>query len=213
MPTAISALQWPPRWRSRWWAAHRGALLRAGNERVLDSLLDAQRSGRCFGAPVAGRRVERIGDWTRTALDRSHTAALAGCFLFFFNVGSYWNLYRADRHPSRTRTQVIADGLAIGVAFGIVGALMASWLGDRRGRLPPIGVGAALTVGAVLPLLAHFGVLTFVGSAIAYNFVWNLSLAFSTARSTRSTSAGAALPPRGISCGRRRRRVRPSRRC
>ena len=87
--------------------------------------------------------------------------------------------------------------VATGVAFGIAGALLASWLGDRRGRLLPIGLGAALTVGAVMPLLARFGVMTFVGSAIVYNFVWNLSLAFqySTVNAVDRSGRGVAAAP------------------
>ena len=145
--------------------------------------------------PAGGSRGSGTGRarlWTGPTL-----LALAGCFLFFFNVGSYWTYIELIGTRAGLGTQVIADGLAIGVAFGIVGALMASWLGDRRGRLPPIGVGAALTVGAVLPLLAHFGVLTFVGSAIAYNFVWNLSLAFqySTVNAVDLSGRGVAAAP------------------
>lgn len=112
-------------------------------------------------------------------------------------MGSYWTYIELIGTRAGLATQVIANGLAVGVAFGIAGALLASWLGDRRGRLLPIGVGAALTVGAVVPLLAHFGVVIFVGSAIVYNFVWNLSLAFqySTVNAVDRSGRGVAAAP------------------
>lgn len=146
--------------------------------------------------PVRGAKAAASGGaarlWTGPTL-----LALGGCFLFFFNVGSYWTYIELIGTRAGLAPQVIADGLAIGVAFGIAGALLASWLGDRRGRLLPIGVGAALTVGAVAPLLAHFGVMTFVGSAIVYNFVWNLSLAFqySTVNAVDLSGRGVAAAP------------------
>jgi MFS family permease len=146
--------------------------------------------------PVGGSRGKTSGGaaplWTAPTL-----LALAGCFLFFFNVGSYWTYIELIGTRAGLATQVIANGLAVGVAFGIAGALLASWLGDRRGRLLPIGVGAALTVGAVVPLLAHFGVVIFVGSAIVYNFVWNLSLAFqySTVNAVDRSGRGVAAAP------------------
>ena len=146
--------------------------------------------------PERGARAAASGGaqrlWTGPTL-----LALAGCFLFFFNVGSYWTYIELIGTQAGLAPQVIADGLAVGVAFGIAGALLASWLGDRRGRLLPIGVGAALTVGAVAPLLAHFDVMTFIGSAIVYNFVWNLSLAFqySTVNAVDLSGRGVAAAP------------------
>ncbi len=143
------------------------------------------------GARVAATtRSARL--WTGPTL-----LALAGCFLFFFNIGCYWTYVELIGTGAGLGAQSVANGLAVGVAFGIAGALLASYLGDRRGRLLPIGASAVLTVLAVLPLLAHFSFHTFVGSAIVYNFVWNLSLTYqySTVNAVDTTGRGVAAAP------------------
>ena len=130
--------------------------------------------------------------WTTPTL-----LALCGCFLFFFNIGCYWTYVELIGTGAGLGAQPVANGLAVGVAFGIVGALLASWLGDRRGRLLPIAASAVLTVLAVTPLLSHVGFGTFVGSAIVYNFVWNLSLAYqySTVNAVDRSGRGVAAAP------------------
>jgi MFS family permease len=174
-------------------------LLRAGGMNAfLVAFLILNLLAVCLGRllPQSGsREADSAGSgplWTGPTL-----LALAGCFLFFFNVGSYWTYVELIGKGAGIGTQAIADGLAVGVAFGIAGALLASWLGDRRGRLLPIGLGAALTVCAVAPLLTRFHVATFVGSAIVYNFVWNLSLAFqySTVNAVDRSGRGVAAAP------------------
>ncbi len=146
--------------------------------------------------PQSGDRLEPRGQrsklWTRSTL-----LALAGCFLFFFNIGCYWTYVELIGIGAGIGEQRIAVGLAIGVAFGIAGALCASWLGNRRGRLLPIGASALLTVGSVLPLLNHIGLAGFVGSAVVYNFVWNLSLTYqySTVNAVDRSGRGVAAAP------------------
>jgi MFS family permease len=123
--------------------------------------------------------------------------ALTGCLLFFFNIGCYWTYVELIGAAAGLGAQAVADGLAIGVAFGIAGALLASWLGDRKGRLLPIGASAVLTVLAVSPLLAHVTLTAFIGSAIIYNFVWNLSLSYqySTVNAVDRSGRGVAAAP------------------
>jgi MFS family permease len=156
--------------------------------------------------PASSARIERHALpaklWTPPAL-----LALMGCFLFFFNVGCYWTYVELIGKGAGIGVQSIANGLAIGVACGIAGALFASWLGDRRSRLLPIGASAALTVLSVLPLLAHFSLSAFIGSAIIYNFAWNLSLTYQYStinavdRSGRGVAAAPAFHAAGGSAG------------
>ena len=123
--------------------------------------------------------------------------ALAGCFLFFFNVGCYWTYIEPIGTGAGLSAQTTANGLALGVTFGIAGALLASWLGDRHGRLLPVGISACLTAAAALVLLAPIGVTSFAASAIVYNVAWNLSLAFqySTVNAVDRSGRGVAAAP------------------
>lgn len=123
--------------------------------------------------------------------------AFAGCFFFFFNVGCYWTYIELIGSAAGLEPTALANGLATGVAFGIAGGLLASWIGERRGRLLPIGVGAALIVVAALLLTGKLQLPAFVASAIIYNFAWNLSLAFQYAavNAVDASGRGVAIAP------------------
>jgi MFS family permease len=104
--------------------------------------------------------------------------ALAGCFFFFFNIGAVWAYLERMAVLAGFGAQQIGSGLAIGVALGIPGALLASWCGDRFGRVGPLTIGAVGTVVALLLLGPGMSLPVYVLAAALYNFVWNFSLAF-----------------------------------
>jgi predicted MFS family arabinose efflux permease len=104
--------------------------------------------------------------------------ALLGCFLFFVNVGAVWTYVERIGDMAGLGAQAIGNGLAIGVSLGIPGALLASWCGDRFGRLWPLALGSAGTVIALLLLGDGVSWGGFVIAVALYNFVWNFSLAF-----------------------------------
>lgn len=119
--------------------------------------------------------------------------ALAGCFFFFFNVGAVWTYVERMAMLSGFDAQTTGNYLAVGVAFGIPGALLASWCGERFGRLMPIAFGAAGTVGALLLLGEHMSWLAFIAGAALYNFVWNFSLSFQYAAVNAIDESGQAV--------------------
>ena len=121
-------------------------------------------------------------------------AALGGCFLFFFNVGVVWTYIERIGAAAGFEAGVIGGSLAIGVAFGVPGALGASWCGNRFGRLLPLTVGAALTVAALLMLLDdNLGRTTYIVSLALYNFAWNFSLAFQYAAVNAADDSGRSV--------------------
>ena len=93
--------------------------------------------------------------------------------------------------------QVIATDLAIGVAVGISGALLASWWGERYGRLGPIGASALMIVAAIVILAATGHSWPYLASAALYNFAWNLSLSYQYAavHAADTTGRGIAITP------------------
>ncbi|MEP1472380.1 MAG: MFS transporter [Halieaceae bacterium] len=125
-------------------------------------------------------------------------AALAGCFFFFFNVGVLWTYIERIGDSAGFDAGLIGLSLAVGVAFGIPGALGASWCGNRFGRLRPLALGAVLTVVALILLLSSTLSLTaYMVSLALYNFAWNFSLAFQYAavNAVDETGRGVALAP------------------
>ena len=125
-------------------------------------------------------------------------AALFGCFFFFFNVGVVWTYIERIGAAAGFDAGTIGNSLAIGVAFGIPGALAASWCGNRLGRLLPLAIGAALVVAA-LALLLDEGLATnsYILALVLYNFAWNFSLAFQYAavNAADETGRSVALAP------------------
>ena len=152
--------------------------------------------------PRAGREVP-ITHTRLRRLNPSTLLALAGCFLFFFNVGCYWTYVELIGTAAGLTAQSVASALSIGVGIGILGALLASWMGERGGRLQWIGWAALLSVCAALLLLGKVGWLAFALSAVLYNIAWNLSLSYqyATVNAVDGTGIGVAAAPAFHSAG------------
>lgn len=181
------------------------ALIRHGGVNALLELFTAMSAIGLLLAvrlPSAQHRAEAAHAFARL-LNARIALALLGCFLFFFNVGCYWTYVDLIGAASGLSTSGLANGLAIGVAFGIAGGLLASWLGERRGRLLPIAVSAVVTIVAVLLLKGHVGIDAFVGSAVLYNVAWNLSLTYqySTVNAVDRSGCAIAVAPAFHSAG------------
>jgi predicted MFS family arabinose efflux permease len=152
--------------------------------------------------PRGGRPVPTTHTRLRR-LNPSTLFALAGCFLFFFNVGCYWTYVELIGTASGLTAQSVASALSLGVGVGILGALLASWMGERGGRLQWIAWAAVLSVAAALLLLGKVGLLAFGLSAILYNIAWNLSLSYqyATVNAVDGTGIGVAAAPAFHSAG------------
>jgi predicted MFS family arabinose efflux permease len=120
-------------------------------------------------------------------------AALAGCFFFFFNIGAVWTYVERMGVAAGFDANTIGFSLALGVAFGIPGALLASWCGDRYGRLAPLALGAVGTVVAVVLLGDGMGRGDYLVALALYNFVWNFSLAFQYAAVNAADASGRSV--------------------
>ncbi|MEM8661633.1 MAG: hypothetical protein AAGF35_12175, partial [Pseudomonadota bacterium] len=119
--------------------------------------------------------------------------ALAAGFFLFFNVGAVWTYVERMGALAQWETQDIGTGLAVGVAFGIPGALLASWFGNRMGRVLPLTIGATGTIVALFVLGTEFTIISFTLAMALYNFVWNFSLAFQYAAVNAVDDSGRAV--------------------
>jgi predicted MFS family arabinose efflux permease len=143
--------------------------------------------------PVEGRRAPvAVTASPRGALPAT-LLALLGCFLFFFNVGVVWTYLAPLAQAAAFDADAIGNGLAIGVAFGVPGALLAAWCGDRYSRIAMIGLGAAATVLALWLLRGTPTFSAFVVAAAIYNLAWNFSLAFQYAAVNAVDASGRAV--------------------
>ncbi len=87
----------------------------------------------------------------------------------------------------------IGISLAVGVSFGIPGALLAAWCSERFGRVGPLALGALGTVIALVLLAGGVSQQNFVIALALYNFVWNFSLAFQYAAVNAADDSGRSV--------------------
>jgi predicted MFS family arabinose efflux permease len=123
--------------------------------------------------------------------------ALAGCFLYYVNVGAYWTYIERIGVTAGLGLSEISNGLAFGTAASMLGVLLASWLGERRGYVVPIAWSAVGVVLAVVLLTGHLRLTAYVISAVLYGIVWNVSMTYqySAVNVVDGTRRGVALAP------------------
>ncbi len=104
--------------------------------------------------------------------------ALVGCLFFFANVGSFWSYVERIGDAAGFDAAALGRALAVGVAFGMAGALLAAWQGVRWGYAVPLSVAAMLTLVSLLLMTETATLAIFVVGLALYNFSWNYSLAY-----------------------------------
>ncbi len=69
----------------------------------------------------------------------------------------------------------VGSALAVAVAIGFLGALAASWVADRWGRIPPVSVALLAQVGAIALLQGDLSWTQFAITASVFHFFWNFT--------------------------------------
>ncbi len=157
------------------------------------------------GMPAHGRTVAAGNQAGNVGEARAHGGllspavllALAGCFLYYVNVGAYWTYIERIGVTAGIGLSEISNGLAFGTAASMLGVLLASWLGERRGYVVPIAWSAVGVVLAVVLLTGHLRLTAYVISAVVYGIVWNVSMTYqySAVNIVDRTRRGVALAP------------------
>ncbi len=123
--------------------------------------------------------------------------ALAGCFLFYVNIGAYWTYIERIGVAAGIGVGAIANGLAFGTAASMAGVVLASWLGARRGYLLPIVASAVAIVIAIVMLTGSLHLGAYVASNVIYGIAWNVSMTYQygTVNIVDGSRRGVALAP------------------
>lgn len=143
--------------------------------------------------PARGRPTPRV---IRAGLMRpALLLAFIGFALFFVGAGAYWTYIELLGQAQGLSASLVADCLALSVAAGIPGGLLASAQGNRFGILWPLGFATALMLTAALLLDAATGVWAFGAAGVLYYFAWCYSLAyqFTLVNSVDATGRAVAL--------------------
>jgi predicted MFS family arabinose efflux permease len=141
--------------------------------------------------PARGRSIARE---QRSGLFRAPTLlAFAGFTVFFVGAGAYWTYIELMGQAQGFATRVIADCIALSVAAGIPGGLLASAQGRRLGSLGPLAAAGGLMLIAGLLLGTTHGVLAFGAAGILYYFAWCYSLAYQLTLVNTVDASGRAV--------------------
>jgi MFS family permease len=146
--------------------------------------------------PVHGR-IPGAAPSAAGLVSRPVLLALAGCFLFYVNVGAYWTYIERIGTAAGIGFSAVSNGLAFSTAASMAGVFLASWLGARRGYLMPIAVSAVGVVLAIVLLTGDLKLTAYVVSAVIYGIVWNVSMTYQygTVNIVDRSRRGVALAP------------------
>jgi predicted MFS family arabinose efflux permease len=146
--------------------------------------------------PIHGR-IQSVAPSGAALLSRPVVLALAGCFLFYVNIGAYWTYIERIGTTAGIGLSAISNGLAFATAASMAGVFLASWLGGRSGFLMPIAVSAVGIVLAVVLLTGNLRLTAYVVSAVVYGIAWNLSMTYqySAVNIVDRSRRGVALAP------------------
>jgi predicted MFS family arabinose efflux permease len=146
--------------------------------------------------PVHGR-IQGVAHSGPGLLSRPVLLALAGCFLFYVNIGAYWTYIERIGTTAGIGLGAISNGLAFSTAASMAGVFLATWLGGRRGFFMPIAVSAGAIVFSIVLLTGDLQLTAYVVSAVVYGIAWNVSVTYqySTVNIVDRSRRGVALAP------------------
>ncbi len=147
--------------------------------------------------PAHGRRADAAARGMGALLSLPVLLTLAGCFLFYVNIGAFWAYIERIGAAADLGLAAIANSIAFATATSLTGVLFAWWLGARRGYLAPIACSAAVIVLAAAPLGGHPSLGAFLSSNIVYSIAWNVSMTYqySAVNAVDTSRRGVALAP------------------
>ncbi len=149
--------------------------------------------------PARGRAIPRTarGGLLRPAV----LLTFLGAGTFFVGAGAYWTYIELMGQAWGMPGPLIAECIAVSVAAGIPGGLLASAQGNRFGSLMPLAFATALVLAAAQLLSgAHGGALRFGTAGFLYSFAWCYALAYQFTFVNAVDASGRAVAVTGA-CG------------
>lgn len=102
-------------------------------------------------------------------------AALATLLVWCIGLGGIYAFEERIGVAAGLEPTTVGSGLALAVAVGFLGALAASWVADRWGRVLPVALALAVQVGAILLLQGEMSWARFALTASVFHFFWNFT--------------------------------------
>jgi DHA1 family inner membrane transport protein len=112
------------------------------------------------------------------SFSRKSILGLAGVFAYFIAQGGVWAYLDRIGTASQIDMASVGKGLAISSIAGLLGALLASWLSLRLGRLKPLLLASICSIVSLLVLDHHATFMVYAAMASLFNFAWNFSIPY-----------------------------------
>jgi predicted MFS family arabinose efflux permease len=140
-------------------------------------------------------------------LSATSLIGLAGVLSYFMAQGGVWAYLDRIGMSNQISTADVATALAISSIGGLLGALLATWLDSRYGRLRPLLYSTLCTVVSLLVMSGNRTLLVFAAMASLFNFAWNFSVPFQFGAlalidpSRRTVALGGGTVNAGLAAG------------
>jgi predicted MFS family arabinose efflux permease len=115
---------------------------------------------------------------TKSGISTPSVIGLAGVFAYFTAQGGVWAYLDRIGAAHHIEAANIGMALALSAIAGLLGALLASWLDVRYGRLRPLFCAALGTTVALLTLNESAAFAVFMLMTALNNFCWNVSIPY-----------------------------------
>jgi hypothetical protein len=101
--------------------------------------------------------------------------ALAVMLIWCTGLGAIWTFVKLIGSYGGIDPARVGQALAITTGVGTLGALTASWLGDRIGRIIPVTVAILVQLAMITLLQGQMSFLQFVLTCGAFQIFWNMT--------------------------------------
>jgi DHA1 family inner membrane transport protein len=101
--------------------------------------------------------------------------ALAVMLIWCTGLGSIWAFVKLIGTAAGIDPEKVGVALGISTGLGTVGALLASWLADRVGRIAPVTVALLVQVAMIALLQGQMSFVQFAVTAAVFQTFWNMT--------------------------------------
>jgi len=143
----------------------------------------------------------------KIGISKQSVIGLAGIFTYFMAQGGVWAYLDRIGMANQIATANVGLALAISSIGGLLGALLATWLDSRYGRLKPLFCSTLCTMVSLLIFNENRTFVVFAAMASLFNFAWNFSVPYQFGAlaqidpSRRTVALGGAFVNAGLAAG------------
>jgi MFS family permease len=105
-------------------------------------------------------------------------AGLAGILLLSAGPTANWVFFERIGESAGLPAQTVGNVIALGLLLGAPGALFSATVSARFGRIGPLAIATLLMIATFIAVVAARTVAIYLLCALAFQFLWNFTLAF-----------------------------------